>query len=166
MLSALREDFWSQCLVSSRLHPIHLFLYPLYLFSVIILSHEYDHILSPWVLVFTILFHVVQWYKNPPSNAGETSNAGLIPELGRSPGIGNGSMPAWKIPWREESGGLQPMGLQRVGHNWATECSGLTKPGGVTGNPWYRAIFTSTIQLFKLRSFYMINVQAQFIFKI
>ena len=24
---------------------------------------------------------------------------------------------AWEIPWTEESGGLQPMGSQRVGHN-------------------------------------------------
>ena len=24
---------------------------------------------------------------------------------------------AWKIPWTEEPGGLQPMGLQRVGQN-------------------------------------------------
>ena len=24
---------------------------------------------------------------------------------------------AWKIPWAEEPGGLQSMGLQRVGHN-------------------------------------------------
>ena len=27
---------------------------------------------------------------------------------------------AWKIPWTEEPGRLQSMGLQRVGHNWAT----------------------------------------------
>ena len=27
---------------------------------------------------------------------------------------------AWKIPWTEESGGLQSMGSQRVGHDWAT----------------------------------------------
>ena len=27
---------------------------------------------------------------------------------------------AWRIPWTEEPGGLQSMGLQRVGHNWAT----------------------------------------------
>ena len=26
---------------------------------------------------------------------------------------------AWKIPWMEKPGGLQSMGLQRVGHNWA-----------------------------------------------
>ena len=30
------------------------------------------------------------------------------------------SILAWKIPWTEEPGGLQPMSLQRVGHNWAT----------------------------------------------
>ena len=27
---------------------------------------------------------------------------------------------AWKIPWMEEPGRLQSIGLQRVGHNWAT----------------------------------------------
>ena len=30
------------------------------------------------------------------------------------------SMLAWRIPWTEEPGGLQPMGLHRVGPNWAT----------------------------------------------
>ena len=27
------------------------------------------------------------------------------------------SIPAWKIPWMEEPGRLQSMGLQRVGHD-------------------------------------------------
>ena len=27
------------------------------------------------------------------------------------------SILAWRIPWTEELGGLQSMGLQRVGHN-------------------------------------------------
>ena len=27
------------------------------------------------------------------------------------------SILAWKIPWAEETSGLQSMGLQRVGHN-------------------------------------------------
>ena len=27
------------------------------------------------------------------------------------------SVLAWRIPWMEEPGGLQSMGLQRVGHN-------------------------------------------------
>ena len=29
------------------------------------------------------------------------------------------SIIAWKIPWTEEPGRLQSMGLQRVGHDWA-----------------------------------------------
>ena len=28
---------------------------------------------------------------------------------------------AWEIPWTDEPGGLQSMGLQRVGHNLATK---------------------------------------------
>ena len=31
------------------------------------------------------------------------------------------SILAWRIPWREEPGGLQPMGLQRVRHDWTTK---------------------------------------------
>ena len=30
------------------------------------------------------------------------------------------SILAWEIPWTEEPGGLQSMGLQRVRHDWAT----------------------------------------------
>ena len=30
---------------------------------------------------------------------------------------------AWKIPWMEEPGRLQSMGLLRVGHDWATSLS-------------------------------------------
>ena len=30
------------------------------------------------------------------------------------------SILAWRIPWTEEPGGLQSMGLQRAGHDWAT----------------------------------------------
>ena len=30
---------------------------------------------------------------------------------------------AWKIPWTEEPGILQSMGLQRFGHDWATSLS-------------------------------------------
>ena len=31
------------------------------------------------------------------------------------------SILAWRIPWTEEPSGLQFMGLQRVGHDWATK---------------------------------------------
>ena len=33
------------------------------------------------------------------------------------------SILAWEIPWTEEPGGLQFMGLQRVRHHWVTEHS-------------------------------------------
>ena len=32
------------------------------------------------------------------------------------------SIHAWKIPWTEEAGGLQSMGSQRIGHDWAPSC--------------------------------------------
>ena len=41
---------------------------------------------------------------------------------------------AWKIPWMEEPGRLQSMGLLRVGHNWATSLS-LSYVGEGNGNP-------------------------------
>ena len=31
------------------------------------------------------------------------------------------SILAWRIPWAEEPGGLQSMGLQRVGHDWVQQ---------------------------------------------
>ena len=35
-------------------------------------------------------------------NAGDIRDAGLIPELGRSPGVGHGSpLLAWRTPWTE-----------------------------------------------------------------
>ena len=59
--------------------------------------------------------------KESACNAGDL---GLIPGLGRSLEEGmatHSSILAWRIPLTEEPGGLQPMGLQRVGHNLATE---------------------------------------------
>ena len=51
--------------------------------------------------------------KNAPDNAGDP---GSIPGLGRPPGGGNAthsSIPAWRIPWTEEPGGLQSMESQK-----------------------------------------------------
>ena len=60
--------------------------------------------------------------KNPPAKAGDMRDAASIPGLGRSPGGGmatHSSVLAWRIPGTEEPGGLQSMGLQRVGHDWS-----------------------------------------------
>ena len=37
--------------------------------------------------------------------------------------VSHSSALAWKIPWTEEPGRLQSMGLLRVGHDWATSLS-------------------------------------------
>ena len=63
---------------------------------------------------------------------------------------------AWKIPWMEEPGRLQSMGLLRVGHNWVTslslftfvhwrrngnplQCSCLENPRD--GGAWWAAVY-------------------------
>ena len=66
---------------------------------------------------------VAQQIKDPPAMQ-ET----WIQSLGREDPLDKGipthfSIHAWRIPWTEEAGGLQPMGLQRVGHNWVTDTS-------------------------------------------
>ena len=35
--------------------------------------------------------------------------------------VTHSSILAWEIPWTEEPGGLQSMGLQRVGHDLVTK---------------------------------------------
>ena len=47
---------------------------------------------------------------------------------------GHPSTLAWKIPWKEEPGGLRSMGSWRVGHDWASSLS-LACIGEGNGNP-------------------------------
>ena len=63
---------------------------------------------------------VVLVVKNLPANVGGIRDVGLIPGSGKSPRRENAilsSILAWRIPWTEEPGRLQSMGLQRVGHD-------------------------------------------------
>ena len=48
------------------------------------------------------------------------------------------SVPAWRIPWTEEPGGLQSMGSQRVRHNWnnLAHTHALYSRGFPGGDPW------------------------------
>ena len=53
-------------------------------------------------------------------SACNVGDQGLIPGLGRCPEkrmATHSSIHAWRTPWIEEPGGLQPVGLQRVGHS-------------------------------------------------
>ena len=58
--------------------------------------------------------------KNLLDNAGDLRSTGsMIPRSGRSPGGGHGNplqSSCWRIPWTEEPGGLQSIGLPRVRH--------------------------------------------------
>jgi len=53
--------------------------------------------------------------KNLPASAGVVRDMDSIPGSGRSPGGGHGNplqyVLAWRMPWTEEPGGLQSMGL-------------------------------------------------------
>ena len=51
-------------------------------------------------------------------SACHAEDLGSIPGLGRSLGGGNGNSSQYsgESPWTEESGGIQSMGWQRVGH--------------------------------------------------
>ena len=58
--------------------------------------------------------------KNPP--AMQEPQETQVQSLGQEDPLERGMATrsrilAWKIPWTEESGGLQFIGLQRVGHN-------------------------------------------------
>ena len=65
---------------------------------------------------------LAQWLKNPPAMR-ETQEM-PVQSLGEEGPLEKGmathsSILAWKISWTEEPGGLQCMGLQRVGHDWS-----------------------------------------------
>ena len=73
--------------------------------------HIYIHILASQVALVV---------KNLPVNAGNIRDTGSISGSERSLEEGmttHSSVLAWRIPWTEEPGGLQSIGLQRVGHN-------------------------------------------------
>ena len=64
--------------------------------------------------------------KNLPANAGDLRDWSVDGEdlLEKEMETHSGTL-AWRIPWMEEPGGLQSMGLQRVKHSWTEEPGGL-----------------------------------------
>ena len=66
---------------------------------------------------------VVQTVKNLPT-IRETDNRSLGWEDHLEKGMAtHSSILAWEISWTDEPGGLQPIGSQRVVHDWATKHS-------------------------------------------
>ena len=81
-----------------------------------------------WATSLSALIGLPRWLSSKESacQCKETQETGFDPGSGRSLKEGmstHSSILAWKIPWTEKPGRLQPMGLQRVGHDWATSLS-------------------------------------------
>ena len=77
---------------------------------------------------------VAQMLKNPP-----TMQETWVRSLGQRDPLEEGkethsSILAWRIPWTEEPGGIQSMGLQTVRHDWVTNHS-TQAPTGVSWCP-------------------------------
>ena len=57
---------------------------------------------------------MAQWVKNPLANAGDTDSIPDLEDPLEKEMATHSSILAWKSPWREEPGGLQPVGSKRV----------------------------------------------------
>ena len=76
------------------------------------LPHEYTHIYIRYMYIYRMV-------KNLP-----TRQEAWVQPLGWEDLLEKGmatnfSILTWRIPWTEEPGGLQSMGSQRIGHDWA-----------------------------------------------
>ena len=70
-----------------------------------------------YLLQYSLASLVVQLVEYPPA-MGETWVQSLGWEDPLEKGtVTHSSIPAWTIPWTEEPGEVQSMGLQRVGHD-------------------------------------------------
>ena len=82
---------------------------------------------SPQIATSLLPVQHILWWNGKDGESG--INKDLLPltiwpsEKAMAP---HSSTLAWKIPWMEEPGGLQSMGLLRVGHDWATSLSLFT----------------------------------------
>ena len=54
------------------------------------------------------------------------------------------SILAWRIPWTEETGGLQSLGPHRIRHNWVTHTHTHTHRGIINFYHWFWTTFGRT----------------------
>ena len=88
-------------------------------------GHHQDQFELVYVLVVYVelvyVFLGGSMVRNLATSVGETGDTGSVPELGRPLEEGmvtHSSILAWRIPWTEQPGELQSMGLPRVRHDW------------------------------------------------
>ena len=115
----LPEDCSNSCLLSQWYHPT-------ISSSVAPFSWTRVELRSPVLLADSLPSELsgklikYKWHLLKPAYARDTdSTPGSVRSLEEESTYS--SIPAWIIPWTEEPGGLQSMGLQRVWHGWVTE---------------------------------------------
>ena len=99
-------------------------------------GHRFTFIYMLMTSKFTALVQMPAWHLkfnksemdlliclHPPNQLNFQPSSSQLTEKAMAP---NSSTLAWKVPWTEEPGGLQSMGLRRVGHDWATSLSLFT----------------------------------------
>ena len=78
---------------------------------------------TSWKDTYTLTSQVAQSVKRlPPMWKTQVQSLGREDPLEKEMAPHSSTL-AWKIPWMEEPGRLQSMGLQKVGHDWATSSS-------------------------------------------
>ena len=111
-----------------------------------------------------LLLYLPWLYKGFPCGSADEESAcnagdlGSIPWSGKSPGEGNGYLFqffAWRIPWTEQPGELRSMGLQSVGHTWATDAHTHTYGVWRTGQSKQ---FQVGPHILAWRDFYMVRI--------
>ena len=109
-----------------------------------------------WFCLGTSL--VAQMVKNPPANAGDTGDGGLIPGLGRSPGEGMAthfSIFAWRIPWTEEPGHRVPMSQTQL-NDLAHSRAQIISPSQELGNIFSLCLVHKTFNNFLIMGLFLI----------
>ena len=86
------------------------------------------------ILAKSLTFQAVLVVKSPPVKAGDARDA--VRSLGQEDPLEqematHSSILAWRIPWTEEPGRLQSIGLHRVRNNWS-DLAGRQQVGKVT----------------------------------
>ena len=99
----------------------------------------YNHFFWFWFSKnLVLIFPVAQMIKNLPAmQETQVRSLGLEDPLEKGMAV-HSSILAWRIPWTEEPGGLQSVGLQRIRHNWVTNTI-TTIPITFSSPCWARA---------------------------
>ena len=122
-------------------------------------------LLAPASLRFPLLWGLKRHHFAQPSesfpggsdgkeSACHAGDLGSVPESGRSlqkETATHSSILAWRIPWTEAHGGLQPTGSQRVRHDWVTNIHSILRPLQVF---WKQSSSTSLQQQQSKRALY------------